>query len=222
MSDSLWPRGLQHARPPCPSPTPRVYSNSSPSSQWCHLTIILCRPLLLCLQSFPASGPFPVSRHFTSGGQSIRASAAASVLPMNIQDWFKINWFDLLAVQETLKSFLQHHSSKASILQCPAFFMVQLSQSCMTAGKAVTLTRLNTGKIMPLLFNMLSRLVIAFLPRSKCLLISGLLSTSQWFCSNNFATQRKKVCHCFYCFPIILPLNDGTGCRDLSFLNVEC
>ena len=100
--------------------------------------------------------------------------------------------------------------------------MVQLSFSCMTTGKTITLTRQNAGKIMPLLFNMLSSLVIAFLPRSKCLLISWLLSTSQLFCSNNFAAQRNKFCHCFHCFPIILPLNDGTGCHDLSFLNVEC
>ena len=202
MSDSLWPRGLQHARPPCPSPTPRVYSNSSPSSQWCHLTIILCRPLLLCLQSFPASGPFPVSRHFTSGGQSIRASAAASVLPMNIQDWFKINWFDLLAVQETLKSFLQHHSSKASILQCSAFFTVQLSHPYMTTGKTIALTRWTfVDKVISLLFNMLSRLVITFLPRSKRLFISWLQSPSAVILepkkikSDPVSTVSQSICH---------------------------
>ena len=135
---------------------------------------------------------------------------------------FRIDWLDLLTVQGTFKSLLQHHSSKASVHWCSAFFMVQLSHSCMTTGKAVTLTRQNAGQIMTLLFNMLSRLVIAYLLRSKCLLISWLLSTSQWFCSNNFAAQRNTVCHCFHCFPIILPLNDGTGCHDISFLNVQC
>ena len=91
MSDSLWPHGLQHARPPCPSPTPRVYSNSCPLNRWCHPTISSSVvPFSTCLQSFPASGSFPVSQFFTSGGQSIGASVSASVLPMNIQDWFPL------------------------------------------------------------------------------------------------------------------------------------
>ena len=121
------------------------------------------------LQSFPASGAFPMSQIFASGDQSIGASASALVLPMNIQDWFscRIDLFDLLAVQGTLKSLLQHHSSKASILQHSAFFIVQLSHTYMTTGKAITLTRWTfVGKIMSLLFSMLSRLVMAFLLRS--------------------------------------------------------
>ena len=93
MSDSLWPHGLQHTRPPCPSPTPGVYSNSYPSSWWCHPTISSSVvPFSSCLQSCPASGSFPVSQFFASGSQSIGVSASASVLPMNIQDWFPLGW----------------------------------------------------------------------------------------------------------------------------------
>ena len=114
-----------------------------------------------------------MSHFFASGGLSIGASASASVLPMNIQVSFRIDWFDLLAVQGTLKSLLQHHSSKASILICSAFFIVQLSHPYMTTGNTIALTRQSfDGKVMSLLLNMLFRLVIAFLPRSKCLLIS--------------------------------------------------
>ena len=125
MSDSLRPHWLQHARLPCPSPTPGAYSNSSPLSWWCHPTISSSVvPFSSNLQSFQASGSFPMSQFFTLGGQSIGVSASASVLPMNTQDWFpcRIDWFDLLAVQGTLKSLLQHHSSKPSILRCSAFF----------------------------------------------------------------------------------------------------
>ena len=100
MSDSLRPHGLQHARPPCPSPTPRVYSNSGPLSQRCHPTISSSiGPFSSCLQCFPASGSFPVSQFFTSGGQSIGVSALASVLPMNIQDWFPLGWTDWISLQ---------------------------------------------------------------------------------------------------------------------------
>ena len=117
MSDSLQPHGLQQARPPSPSPTPRVYSNSCPLSRWCHPNISpSVMPFSSCLQFFPASGSFPMSQFFTSSGQSIGVSASASVLPMNIQDWFpfRMDWLYLLAVQGTLKSLLQHHSSKVS------------------------------------------------------------------------------------------------------------
>ena len=135
MSDSLRPHDLQHSRPPCPSPTPRVCSNSCPLSQWCHPTISsFVVPFSSCLQSFPASGSFPMNQFFASGSQSIGVSVSAPVLPMNIQDWFPLG-FDLLAVQGTLKSLLQHHSSKASILQGSAFFIVQLSHTYMTTEK---------------------------------------------------------------------------------------
>ena len=104
-----------------------VYSNSSPLSQWCHLTISSSFiPFSSCLQSFPASGHFPMSQLFTPGGQSFGLSASTSVLPMNTQD-FRMDWLDLLAVQGTLRSLLQQYSSKASILRCSAFFIVQLS-----------------------------------------------------------------------------------------------
>jgi len=143
-SDSLQPHGLQHARPPCPSPTPRACSNSCPLSRWCHPTISSSAvPLSSCLQSFPPSGSLLLSKLFASGGQSIGISASASVLPMNIQDWFPLGltgWISLLS-KGLFKSLLQHHSSKASILQCSAFFMVQLSHPYMTTGKTIDLTR---------------------------------------------------------------------------------
>ena len=130
---------------------------------------------------------------------------------------FRIDWFDLLAVQGTLKSLLQHHSSKVSILQHSAFFMVQLSYPYMTTGKTIVLTKQNfVGKVMSLLFNMLSRLVIAFLPRHKCLNFKAAVT----ICSD-FGAQKIKVSHCFHCFPIYLPWSDGTKCHDLRFLNVE-
>ena len=120
-----------------------------------------------------------MSQLFTSGGQSIGVSASTSVLPMNRSDPSKMDWLDFLAVQGTLKSLLQHHSSKASILRCSAFFIVQLSHPYMTTGKSIALTRRTfVGKVMSLLLNMLSRLVITFLPRSKHLLISRLQSPS--------------------------------------------
>ena len=118
---------------------------------------------------------------FTFGGQSIRASTLASVLPMNTSGLisFRMDWLDLLAVQRSLKSLLQHHNSKASILWCSTSFMVQLSHPYMTTGKNIALIRWNfVSKVMSLLFNMLSRLVIAFLPKSKPLLISWLLPPS--------------------------------------------
>ena len=118
VSYYLWPHGLQHARPPCPSPTARVYSNSSPLSRWCHPTISSSVvPFFSCLQSFPASGSVQMSQLFASGGRSIGVSASTSVLPVNIQDWFPLGWTGWISLQSKgLKSLLQHHSSKASIL----------------------------------------------------------------------------------------------------------
>ena len=136
-------------------------------------------PFSSCFQSFPASGSFPVSQFFASGGQSTGFSF--SISPSNKYSGlisFRMDWLDLLAVQGTLKS-LQHHSSKAPLLQCSAFFIVQLSHPYMTTGKTIPLTRWTfVGKVMSLLFNMLSRLLITFLPWSKCLLTSWLLSPS--------------------------------------------
>ena len=130
---------------------------------------------------------------------------------------FRMDWLDLLAVQGTLKSLLQHHSSKASILLHSTFFIVQLSHPYMTTGKTTALTRQTfVGKEMSLFFNMLTRLDITFLPRSKRLLISWLHSPSAVILE-----PEKIVWRCFHCFPIYLPWSDGTRCHDLSFLNVE-
>ena len=160
LSESLQPHGLQHARPPCPSPTPGVYSNSHPSSQWCHPAISSSViPFSSCPQSLPASESFPMSQLFTWGGQSTGFSF--SIIPSKEHPGlisFRMDWLDLLAVQGTLKCLLQHHSSKASILRHSAFFTVQLSHPYMTTGKTIALTRRTlVDKIMSLLFNMLSR-----------------------------------------------------------------
>ena len=214
----LRPHGLR-ARLPCPSPTPGVCSNSCPSSQWCHPAISSSVISFSCLQSCPASGSFPMLV-FTSGGQSIGVSAL-SISPSNEYSGlisFMIGWFDLLAVQGTPKSLLQHHSSKASILWHLTFFILQLSHPYMTTGKTIALTKWSfVGNVMSLLFNMLSGLVIAFLPRIKHLLI---IMAVVIICSD-FGAQENKVSHCFHCFPLYLPWSDGTGCHDLRFLNVE-
>ena len=221
MSSSLQPHGLQHILLPCPSPTPRARSNSCPSSQWWYPTIpSSVIPFSSCLQSFPASGSFQMNQFFALGGQSIGVSASASALPMNIQDWFPFGLTGWICLQSKgLLSLLQHHSSKAWILQCSAFFIVQLSHPYMTTGKAIALTRwAYVGKVESLLFNVLSMLVIAFIPRSKSLSISWLQSP---FAVILELRKKKKVCYCFHQFPIYLPWSDGTRCHDLSFLNVE-
>ena len=131
---------------------------------------------------------------------------------------FRMDWLDLLVVEGTLKSLLQHHSSKASILWRSAFFTVQLSHPYMTTGKTIALTRWTfVGKVMSLLFKMLSRLVTTFLPRSKRLLISWLQSPSAVI----LEPPKNKVWHCFHCFPIYFPWSDGTRCHDLRFLNTQ-
>ena len=144
-----------------------------------------------------------MSQFFASDGQSIGVSALASVLPMNIKDWFPLGWTAWISLQSkgTLKHLLHHHSSKASIIWHSAFFIVQLSHPYVTTGKTIAFTRRTfVGKIMPLLFKMLSRLVITFLLRSKCLLISRLQIPSAVFLE-----PPKIVCHCFHCFPVYLP-----------------
>ena len=144
-----------------------------------------------------------MSQFIVSGGRSI-GSFSFSISPSNEHPGLislRMDWLDFLAVQGTLKSILQHHSSKASILQHSAFFMGQLSHPYMTTGKTIALTRRTfVGKVISLFFNMLSRLVIAFLPRSKCLLISWLQSPS-----TVILEPKKVVCHCFHCFPIYFP-----------------
>ena len=129
----------------------------------------------------------------------------------------RFDWFDLLTVQETLKSPLQHHSLKASVLWSSAFFIVQISHPHMTTRKTIALTIWTfVSKVMSLLFNMLSRFVMAFLFWSKSLNLMAVVTIH-----SDFGTQENKVCHCFHFFSIYLPWNDGTGCRDLSFLNIE-
>ena len=142
MSDFLPAHTLQHARLPCTSPTPRACSNSCPSRRWCHPTISSSAvPFSFCPQSFPASGSFPVSQFFC-----IRWPKYWSLSFSNSPDEysrlnsFRMDWFDLLAVQGTLKRLLQHHSSKASVLQCSACFIIQLSHPYMTTGKTIALT----------------------------------------------------------------------------------
>ena len=178
VSNSLRPHEPQHARPPCPSPTPGVHHDDDAISSN-HL--ILCHPLLLLPSIFPSIRVF-------SNESTLRMrwpkywSFSFNISHSNEHPGlisFRMDWLDLLAVQGTLKSLLLHHSSKASILQCSAFFIVQLSHPYMTTGKTIALTRQTfVDKVMSLLFNILSRLVITFLPRSKRLLISWLQSPS--------------------------------------------
>ena len=174
--------------------------------------------LILCCPLLPAI--FPSNRVFSNESVlHIRWpkywSFSFSISPSNEHPGlssFRMDWLDILAVQGTL----QHDSSKASILRCSTFFIVQLSHPYMTTGKTIALTRRTCfGKVMSLLFNMLSRLVITFLPRSKRLLISWLQSPSAVI----FGAPKNKVSHCFHCFPIYLPWSDGTRYHDLSFLN---
>ena len=177
--------------------------------------LILCRPLLL-LPLIP-----PSIRGF-SNESTLRMrwpkywSFSFSIIPSKEHPGlisFIMDWLDPLAVQGTLKSLLQHHSSKASILRRSAFFTVQLSHPYMTTGKTIALTRRTfVGKVMSLLLNMLSRLVITFLPRSKRLSISWLQSPSAVILE-----PRKIVSHCFHCFPIHLPQSDRIRSHDLSF-----
>ena len=166
--------------------------------------LILCRPL-------PLLPPIPPSIRVFSNESTLRMrwpkywSFSFSIIPSKEIPGlisFRMDWLDLLAVQGTLKSLLQHHSSKASILQRSAFFRLQLSYPYMTTGKTIVLTRQTfVGKVMSLLFNMLSRLVITFLPRTKCLLISWLKLPSAVI----LEPPKNKFSHCFYCFPIYLP-----------------
>ena len=161
---------------------------------------ILCHPFSSCLQSFPASESLPRNHFFASGGQSIGAFASASVLPMNIQDWFSLGLTGLISLQSKgLSRVLQHYSSKASILQCSAFFMIQLSPPYMTTWKTIALTiRTFVGKVMSLLFNTLSRFVIAFLPRSfssssftRRVLISKLTFWKSGWCQAVFSAMAS-------------------------------
>ena len=181
VSNSLWPHGLQHARLPCPSPTTGVYSNSCPLSQWCLPTISpSVIPFTSRLQSFPTSGSFQMSQFFASDGQSIGVSASASILPISIQGWLPLGWTGWISLQS--KGILRFSSPTSQFKSINSSALSQTLTSIhpyMTTGKTIALTRRTfVGKVMSLLFNMLSRLVITFLPRSKNLLISWLQSPS--------------------------------------------
>ena len=144
VSNSLWPHGLQNARLTCQSPTPRAYSNSCPSSWWCHPIISSSvTPLSSCLQSFPASGSFPMSQFFASGGQSIGASASASVLPTNTQDWLPLGWTGWISLQSKGLSrvFSNTTVQKHQFFNCSAFFTVHLSDPYITTGKITVLIK---------------------------------------------------------------------------------
>ena len=207
-------------RVPCPPPTPIVCSNSCPLNQWCHPTI--------SSSVVPFSSHLQLSQHqglfqwvsfsirwpkYWGISFSISLSNEYSALIS-----FRMDWLDLLTVQGTLKSLLYHHISKASIFRCSAFFMVLLSHPYITAGK----TNHSFEKMdfcwqsNVSVFNILSRLVMTFLPRSKCLLLSRLQSPSAVILE-----PPKIVCHCFHCCPIYLPWGDGIWCHDLSFLTSE-
>ena len=189
--NSLWPRGLQHVGLPCPSPFPGVCSNSCPLNWWCHPTISFSAAFFSCSHFFLASGSFSMRQLF----HQVVKELEFQLQHESFQWIFKTDWFDLLSVQGTLKSpLLQHRRSKASILRCSAFFMVQLSHLYMTTGKTIALTiQTFVGKVVSLPFNMLSRFFIAFLPKSKCLI--------SWLQSPFAVTLEPKICHLFSLFP---------------------
>ena len=180
MSDSLQAHGLQHTRPFCPSPTSRVYQNSCPLSQWCHPTISSSVvPFSSRLQSFPASGSFQMSQFFASGSQSIGVSASASVLPMDIQNWFPLGWTGWISLlSKGVSRVFSNTTFQKQQFFGPQLYIPTLTSNT-TTGKTITLTRWTfVGELISPLFNMLSRLVITFIPRSKHLLISWLQSPS--------------------------------------------
>ena len=182
--------------------------------------LILCRPLLLLAPIPPSIRVFSNESTLHMRWPKYWSFSFSIILSKEIPGliFFRMDLLELPAVQGTLKSLLQHHSSKASILWGSAFFTVQLSHPYMTIGKTIALTRRTfVGKVMSLLFNVRSRLVITFLPRSKHLLISWLQSPSAVI----LEPQKIKSATVFHCFPIYFPWSDGTGCHDLRFLNVE-
>ena len=203
-SDSLQPHELQHATLPCPSLSPEFPQTHVHRVSDAIQHLLLCRPLLLPPSIFPSIRVFPTESvlhirwpKYWSFSFSIRPANKYSGLIS-----FRMDWLDLLAVQGTLKSLLQHHSSKASILWRSALFILQLSHPYMATGKTVALTRWTfVGKVISLLFNMLSRLVITLLPRSKRLLISWLQSPSAVI----LEPPKNKVSHYLHNFPIYLP-----------------
>ena len=219
VSNSLQPHESQHARPPCPSPTPGVHSKSCPSSRWYHPAISSCRPLLLLPPIPPRIRIFSNESTLHMRWPKYWSFSFSISLPMNTQDCSPLGWTCWISLQSKgLSRVYSNHSSKASILWHSAFFTVQLSHWYMTTGKTIALTRWTfVNKVMSLLLNMLSRLVITVLLRSKRFFN---FMTAVTICSD-FGAQENKVCHCYHCFPLYLLWSDGTGCHDLCFLNVE-
>ena len=216
MSDSLWPHGLQHARLPSPSPTPRACSISCPSSQWCHppsyalLSLLLLSSVFSGIRVFSSESFVPIRwPKYWSFSFSISPSNEYSGLISIGIDW----WISLRSKDSQESSPTPQYKSINSLALS---FIVQFSHPYMTTGKTITLTRWAfVGKVMSLLFNTLSRLIIAFLQVAG-VLISWLQSPSA------VILELPKInCRCFYCFPFCLPWSDGTGCCDLRFLNAE-
>ena len=201
VSDSLRSHQLQHARCLCPSLSPRICSNSCPLHQWWYLTISSnATHSSSCPQSFTASGSFPMSRLFTSGGQNIGASASASVLSMNIQDWFLLGWSGWISL---LSKGLSGVFSSTMVWKSRFFHTLPslwFNSHIYTWLLEKTTALTFVSKVMSLLFNMLSSFVIDFLPRSKCLNFMAAVTIH-----SDFGAQENKVCHCFHYFPIYSP-----------------
>ena len=215
VSNSLRPHKPQHARPPCPSPAPGVHPDSCPLSRWSTPTI--------SSSVVPSPPDLSLSQHQGLFKWVSSPHQVANVLEFQLQHHpglisFRMDWLDLLAVQGTLKTLLQYHSLEASILRRSAFFTVQLSHPYMTTGKTIALTRRTfVDRVMSLLFNMLSRLVINF-PSKEQASFNFMASIT---IHSDFGAQKNKIWHCFHCFPIYFPWSDGTRCHDLRFLNVD-
>ena len=214
MSNSLPPLGLQWARLLSPPLSPRVFADSCSLNQGCHLTISSsAAPFSSCLQSFPASGSFPI---VSSLYQVTKILEHQSFNEYSGLISFRIDWFVFFEVQGILRSLLQHHNSKASVLQRSVFCMVQLSHLYTTTGKTIALTLWTfVCKVMSLPFNLLSR--FAFPSEEQT---SFNFTAAVTICSD-FGAQENKICHCFHFCPFYLPWSDGTGCHDLSFFNAE-
>ena len=219
MSDSLLPHGLQHTRLPCPSLSPGVCSNSCPLSWWCYLTISFSADTFsFCLQSFPVSGSFPASRLFSSGGQNIGASASVSVLPMSILDWFPLGLTGLISLSSKGLSGVFSNTT----VQRHQFFSPQLS---LWSNSHVHTWLLETplsrrtfvGKVMSLLFNILSRLIVTFLQRTKHFLITWLQSSSAVI----LESKKIKSVTVSIVFPSICYKVMRLDATILNFLNVE-
>ena len=215
VSDSLWPHGLQHTRPLCPSPSPKVCPGLFPLHQWCHPAISSSDALFFfCPQSFPASGTFLMSQLFASDDQNIGVSTSASVLPMSIQGWFPLRLTDLISLLSNGLSRVFSSSWKASIPQC--FFTVQLSQY-MTTGKTIALAIWTfVGRVMSAIQHTVE--VCHRFPAKK--------QTSSHFMAavtihSDFRAEEEEICHSYHLSPLYLPWSNGTGCYHLSFFNIQ-